>query len=75
MQNMVKSEYFPDIEDSAPLGSDMSATSGLQEAVLEIVLPFIIWQYCLLETKAINPGAWGRAPVLLIRKASFVHDS
>ncbi len=54
---MVKSKYFPDIEDNATLESDKSAISGLQEAVF-----YCLFYICLLETKAINSGVWGRAP-------------
>ena len=32
---MVKSEYFSDIEDNAPLESDMSAISDFRKAVLK----------------------------------------
>ena len=32
---MVKSEYFSDIEDYAPLESDMSAISDFRKAVLK----------------------------------------
>ena len=49
---------FTDMEDSATLGSDTSAVSGLREAVhvycLFLLLPLESMQ-CLLETKAINP--------------------
>ena len=42
LQNMVKSEYFPDIEDSAMPEGNMSAISGLREAVIEQILPLSI---------------------------------
>ena len=69
MQNMVKSEYFPDIEDSAMPEGNMSAISGLQKAVQKAA--FFI---CLLETKAINSGVWGRAPGISIGETAFVHN-
>ncbi len=54
---MQKYDYFTDIEDNATLKSDKSAISVLQKAVFKNCL-----LYCLLETKAINSGVWGRAP-------------
>ena len=42
LQYMVKSEYFPDIEDSEMLEDNMSAISGLREAVIEQILPLLI---------------------------------
>lgn len=55
------------MEDSATPGSDMSAISGMREAVHWIAFSFVIEMRTasLLETKAINPGVWGRAPGLL----------
>lgn len=62
---MIYFVYFADMEDSAMQGCNMSAISVLQEAVRN-VLPFILSvRSCLLEIKAITPGVWGRAPVLL----------
>jgi len=51
---------FAGMEDSATLGSDMSAISDLREAVPCKVLPFTASE----ETKAINPRVRGSAPIL-----------
>ena len=44
----------------------MSTAPGLREAVHNVLPFFFERRYCLLETKAINLGVWGRAPVLLL---------
>lgn len=58
MEVLIFTMCFTNTEDSAPLGSDTSAVLGLQEAVLQRCCLF----YCLLETKALNPGVRGSAP-------------
>ena len=49
------------MEDSATLGSDMSAMTDFREAVFRHCL-FSLPDLCLPETKALNPGVRGSAP-------------
>ena len=54
---------FTDPEDSATLGSDTSAVSGLREAVCRYVYCFFAASW---KPKALNPGVRGRAPAILL---------